>query len=548
MLRHLWPAIFVLVVVLASAGCESVNGANGPIKSFTAEKSKVTKGLATKLTAVYENATASIDHDIGDVQSGVPVETKVLTDKTTFTLTVAASDTGQTFTQSLDVGTVDPATITSFKADKVVRPGESTNLVAIFAGGKGVIDGGIGEVTSGQPKSTGVLPATKVYKLTVTNEAGDSVTADAEAEAAVTPVITSFNAPGPIVSRFAPTMLTAVFTGGKGAIDLDVGAVTSTKPVATKEVPPAGATWTLTVTNGLGEAVKTSLTVTTKKEMFATNYDGDVLVFDADVSGDVPPKRKILTRTGKNANSGITGLLGILVTNDSVFLASEGGTPAITIFGIGDREDAVPKGKLSGGAGWVAAMTGPYLISMTGTELFVPDKGASVKVWNLTDTGAVAPKRTIEGAATKLDQTFGTWVDNGELYVTNNANGGATTVTVYPQAASGNVAPTRTIPLSLSIPSGVLVSGSELFVCSADALTVYNKTTGTQLREIKGAATRLAAQACQCSVADGEIYCASDINSEVVIFPANASGNVAPKRIVGGPKSTLEACGTVIVF
>ena len=41
---------------------------------------------------------------------------------------------------------------------------------------------------------------------------------------------------------------------------------------------------------------------------------------------------------------------------------------------------------------------------------------------------------------------------------------------------------------------------------------------------------------------------ASDINNEVVVFPTNANGNVAPKRIVGGPTSSLEACGTVIVF
>ena len=186
---------------------------------------------------------------------------------------------------------------------------------------------------------------------------------------------------------------------------------------------------------------------------------------------------------------------------------------------------------------------------MAGAELFVPDKSGSIKVWNTTDTGATAPKRTLEGAATKLDNSFGTWVDSGELYVVNYANGNGPTVTVYPQGASGNVAPTRTFPMAaLNVPSGVLVSGDELFVCSADALTVFNKTTGAQLRELKGAATRLAAQACQCSISDGEIFCASDINNEVLVYPTTASGNVAPKRKVGGPTSTLEACGAVVVF
>ena len=550
-MRHVWPALLALVaVLLASAAC--YNDIPGPIKSFTAEKSTVTKGTATKLTAVFDGV-GTIDNGIGEVASGVAVDTLPLKVKTTFTLTVVKGDTGEMVSESVDVDVVDAAKITSFKPDKVILPGQSTNLTAVFTGGTGVVDMGIGPVKSGVPVSTGVVPATKTYTLTVTNPAGDAVTAMAEVEAAVMPVITSFGAPNPVVSRFAPTMLTAVFTGGKGVVDQGVGPIVSKKPAKTPDVPLAGATYTLTVTNGLGVAVTQTLTVTTKKEMFVTNYDGDVFVFDADANGDVPPKREILTREGKNANSGITGLLGIVVTNDSVFLANENGTPGISIFGIGDREDVVPKGTISGGAGWVAGTAGPYLISMADSELFVPEKSSTIRVWNVTDRGAVAPKRTIEGAATKLDNSFGTWVDSGELYVTNNANGNtaAATVTVYPQTASGNATPTRTFPLSglsADVPSGVLVSGSELFVCSAAAVTVFDKNSGAQLRQIAGGVTGLNAQACQCSIADGDLFCASDINNQVVVFPTNADGNVAPKRIVKGANSLLEACGTVVVF
>lgn len=545
-MSRLWPALFaVLVALVASIACAPLPD---PIESFSAEKDTLTKGQATKLTAVF-SGLGQIDQGIGDVQSGQPVATPILNADTKFTLTVTGDD-GAVYAQSIDVRALDLGTITSFRADRVVRPGQSTTMTAVFAGGKGEVDNGIGEVKSGVPFSTGVLDATKVYTLKVTNEAGDSVTAQAEAEAAVTPVITSFDAPGSAVGRFAPTMLTAVFTGGKGSIDLDVGEVKSNVPVATKEVPAEGATWTLTVTNGLGESVKKTLTVTTKKEMFVTDYDGDIVVFDADASGDVAPKRKILTRSGKNLDAGITGLLGILVTSDSLFLANENGTPSISVFGIADRNDAVPRRRIAGGAGWMAGTTGAYLISMDAGELFVADKSATIEVWNATDTGAVAPKRTIQGAATGLANAFGTWVDNGELYVTNNASGaaGAQTITVYPKTASGNVAPTRTIPLSVNVPSGILVSGNELFVCSANALTVLDKMTGSKLREIKGAATRLDAQACECSIADGEIYCAMDIQNEVVVFPTSANGNVAPKRILAGPKTDLQACGTVVVF
>src|SRR5258708_7952836 len=88
MMRHVWPAIFALVVVLASVACENVNAPNGPIKSFTADKMKVSKGMTTKLTAVFDSGTGMIDNGIGEVTSGAAVETMPLMANTTFNLTV----------------------------------------------------------------------------------------------------------------------------------------------------------------------------------------------------------------------------------------------------------------------------------------------------------------------------------------------------------------------------------------------------------------------------------------------------------------------------
>ena len=39
-----------------------------------------------------------------------------------------------------------------------------------------------------------------------------------------------------------------------------------------------------------------------------------------------------------------------------------------------------------------------------------------------------------------------------------------------------------------------------------------------------------------------------DLPEQVVVFPANGNGNIAPKRTVKGPNSGLTACGTVVVF
>ena len=60
-MRHLWPAVFALLALLSVAACYSRNEGNGPITSFTAERSKITKGMPDKLTAVFDNGIGTID-------------------------------------------------------------------------------------------------------------------------------------------------------------------------------------------------------------------------------------------------------------------------------------------------------------------------------------------------------------------------------------------------------------------------------------------------------------------------------------------------------
>ena len=69
-------------------------------------------------------------------------------------------------------------TIVSFDASPTaVNSGSSTTLTAVFFGGTGTVDQGIGVVTSGSGKSTGSINAATTYTLTVTNVAGGSTTA-----------------------------------------------------------------------------------------------------------------------------------------------------------------------------------------------------------------------------------------------------------------------------------------------------------------------------------------------------------------------------------
>lgn len=557
-MRHVWPAVLALVVLFAtsfsSSACFSPETPPGPIKDFRAEREKVTKGKTDKLIAEFEGL-GTIDNGIGEVQSGAAIETPPLTGTTSYTLTVT-TEAGETATKTVTIPTVDPAVITSFKADKVIRPNEQGSITAVFSGGPGVVDGGIGPVTSGVSKSVGVVPATKNYTLTVTNEIGDPVTAVAEVEAAVTPVISSFTAPGAVVSRFLPTMLTAAFTGGKGAVDQGVGPIAANMATKTPDVPPEGATYTLTVTNGLGEAVSKTLTVATKKELWVVDYAADVLVYDADSVGDVDPKRAIITIDDPT----LTGLFGVVVANKELYLGSENGTPSITSYGIGDGQPgtgAIPietpvKRRISGAmTTWAMGTYGPNMFSVSATEIFVADKSDSIKVFNIGDTGNIAPKRTIGGAG--VHDALATWVDGAELYVSNFNNGavGGGTVSVYPTSASGTPAPTRTFTVT-DEPTGIIVSGAELFVVAkheaGSEITVYNKMTGAQLRKISGPLTQLGKEVYQCSIADGFLYCPSYQGNKVLVFPVTATGNVAPTRFIGGPKTYIDSPSCAFVF
>jgi len=102
--------------------------------------------------------------------------------------------------------------------------GNSTTLTAIFSGGTGSINNGVGAVTSGT--SVTITPATTTtYTLTVTNSAGTSVTAGATVTVVPPPAINSFSAGASTITAGNSTTLTANFTGGTGSINNGVGRV-----------------------------------------------------------------------------------------------------------------------------------------------------------------------------------------------------------------------------------------------------------------------------------------------------------------------------------
>ncbi|MBS2033179.1 MAG: hypothetical protein JST54_35225 [Deltaproteobacteria bacterium] len=232
------------------------------ISGFTASPDTVTAGASSGLTAVFSGGTGSIDHGIGAVTSGVAVNTAALTQNTTFTLTVT-NPAGTQVTQTVTVQVVAAPTITSFvAAPQLVTAGTTASLTAVFSGGTGAIDQGIGAVTSGVAVNTAPLTQDTTFTLTVTNAAGATVTQTVTVQVVAAPVISAFTASPASVTVGDTSALTATFTGGTGSIDQGLGAVSSGTPITTAALAQ-DTTFTLTVTNAAGTSVTQAVTVTT---------------------------------------------------------------------------------------------------------------------------------------------------------------------------------------------------------------------------------------------------------------------------------------------
>ncbi len=182
---------------LLTGGCGDSGGDDGDgqpvaptIASFTAVRSLVTAGTGTTLAAVFSGGTGIVSNGIGAITSGVPVTTGNLSTSTTYVLTVTNS-AGATATSTLTVNVVPAPSIQSFAANPTaVAPGEAATLTAAFESGVGSVDQGIGSITSGVGVGTGAMSTITTFRLTVTNAALDSVTAD------VTVTVTRFRMTG----------------------------------------------------------------------------------------------------------------------------------------------------------------------------------------------------------------------------------------------------------------------------------------------------------------------------------------------------------------
>ena len=161
-----------------------------------------------------------------------------------------------------------PPSIISWSAARAaVTEGQGTTLTATFANGTGMVDHGVGAVTSGVPVAIGALSASTTFTLTVTGFQGQTASAPTTVSAFAPPQIDHFDPFGRIAPIGGSGLLSfwyyhqpgtvASIDGGIGALD-DADLSTLVYPTPSL----IGTTkFTATVRNGADSAVTDTATI-----------------------------------------------------------------------------------------------------------------------------------------------------------------------------------------------------------------------------------------------------------------------------------------------
>jgi hypothetical protein len=183
----------------------------------------------------------------------------------------------------------------------------------------------------------------------------------------------------------------------------------------------------------------------------------------------------------------------------------------------------------------------------------------SITIYQRTDSGDIAPQRTIQGQNTGLDKPAGIYVDtaNDEIGVANGGN--SNSITIYQRTDDGDISPLRTIAganTGIDDPGGMFLDKTNDAIVvtngNSNSLTIYQRLDNGDVapqRTIQGSNTGLDAP---CGVyvdeVNGEIVVANNGNNSITVYGIGADGDISPLRTpISGPKTGLSGpCGIAV--
>jgi uncharacterized protein YjbI with pentapeptide repeats len=556
------------------------------ITSFGASPTSITAGGSSQLTAVFSGGTGSIDNGGGAATSGSPITITPST-TTTYTLTVDNGSGGKV-TSTATVTVVAVPVITSFVASpSSVTAGSGAQLTAVFSGGAGSVDNGVGPVTSGS--GVKVTPsATTTYTLTVDNGSGGKVTSPATVTVTGTgigegtSISLSAGNNSPAVGQSVNFTATVTPPGstGKVGFGIDSPMITNTVPLDTNSTASMPISFNTSGTHtiyvvyidsngsfgGASGGVENSVTVTAVGTPVITS-------FGAKPASIATGATTQLTAVFSGGTGSIDNSVGT-VTSGTPVTVSPSATTTYTLTvdnGAGVKVTSTATVTVAGVEGTAVALSldsiQPVVGQPTTFTATVTPKGATGSVQLITFTVGSPlgnPVQLDANSQATLTYTFGQASNQGVEAAYTDSNG---IIVAYSQVVNFSVAPapgpaiTSFVAASSSIPVGgstqltAVFSGgtgsisnnvdsSVIPVTSGMPVTVSPSTTTTYtLTVIDGTGTTVTSQVTIAvgAVEGTAISLTSDIITPAVGQPVTFTATVTPAGATGSVRFGVDS-------
>lgn len=286
---------------------------------------------------------------------------------------------------------------------------------------------------------------------------------------------------------------------GSSLVEFEASAAGNAAPIAVISGPATG----------LGNA--NSVAVDSAGNIWAADLNGGAKVweFRAGATGNVAPIGELA-----GSKTHITETYGIWFDPAGhLFLGNVGTSPdpdRLLEFAPGARGNVAPIADIAGSSTGIDA-PGDVTTNAAGNSWSADYDGSQLQEFAAGSTGNVAPLATIKGSKTGLNMStpFGIALDPAGHVFASNQNSSPVSITEYPAAANGNVAP---------------------------------------IAKIAGSKTKLVLQTQIKIDQAGTIFVANGVAASPILeFAAGANGNVAPTKVIGGTNTGLAGIRSLVL-